>query len=176
MRAYPDKPVCRNYKIKEQHIVDRVKERFPEFTWVCDKRYDFAPTDCASRRRPDMYCNFGTHILIVEIDENQHREYDTTCDNKRLCELYQDFGHTPVVFVRFNPDDFMDTDGTKVTSCFGYDKASVCTIKKCKVQEFGNRIRLLYSTIEQYTTEFRTERPITQDHLFYDKNASLAVL
>jgi hypothetical protein len=176
MRAYPDKPVCRNYKIKEQHIVDRVKERFPEFTWVCDKRYDFAPTDCASRRRPDMYCNFGTHILIVEIDENQHRAYDTTCDNKRLCELYQDFGHIPVVFVRFNPDDYINTDGTKVTSCFGYDKASVCTIKKCKVQEFENRIRLLCSTIEQYTTEFRTERPITQDHMFYDKNAYLAVL
>jgi len=70
MRAFPDEPVARNYKIKEQHVVDRVKARFPEFTWVCDKRYDFAPTDCASRRRPDMFCHFGTHVLIVEVDEN----------------------------------------------------------------------------------------------------------
>jgi hypothetical protein len=32
--------------------------------------------------------DFGTHIVIVEIDEGAHRSYDTTCENKRVCELY----------------------------------------------------------------------------------------
>ena len=73
MRAYPDEPVSRNYKIKETHVVSRVKERFTQVTWICDKRYDFAPTECGSKRRPDMYCHMGHFVLVVEIDENQQR-------------------------------------------------------------------------------------------------------
>ena len=57
-------------------------------------------------------------MQAVEVDENQHTEYNTTCENKRLCELYQDFGYVPIVFVRFNPDSYIDANGTKVTSCF----------------------------------------------------------
>jgi hypothetical protein len=171
MRAFPDEPVARNYKIKEQHVVDRVKARFPEFTWVCDKRYDFAPTDCASRRRPDMFCHFGTHVLIVEVDENQHNSYETTCDNKRLCELYQDFNHVPIVFVRFNPDSYyIESTGKNVTSCFGYDKQGVCTIKKSKIKEFDKRVDTLCSMIQRYDQGFRADRSIIQEHLFFDKN------
>lgn len=167
MRAFPDEPVARNYKIKEQHVVSRVKERFPEFTWICDKRYDFAPTDCASRRRPDMFVHFGTHVLIVEVDENQHNTYDTTCDNKRLCELYQDFGYVPIVFVRFNPDAYIDADGQKVTSCFGHNKLGICTVKKSKVKEFDERTNVLFSTLERYI-DVKELPAISQEHLFFD--------
>jgi hypothetical protein len=177
MHAYPDEPVSRNYKIKEIHVVTRVKERFPDVTWICDKRYDFAPMDCASRRRPDMYCHFGDQVLIVEIDENQHKEYDTTCDNKRLCELYQDFGHTPIVFVRFNPDDYIGSDGKKVTSCFGYDKNGVCTIKKSKVKEFEYRLNVMFDVIERYMREIHkgksVQKAITQEHLFFDSSLEM---
>jgi len=47
-------------------------------------------------------CDLGTHILIVEIDENAHAVYDCSCENKRLMELSQDVGHRPIVFIRFN--------------------------------------------------------------------------
>jgi hypothetical protein len=174
MRVYPDEPVSRNYKIKEMHVVTRVKERFPAVTWICDKRYDFAPMDCASLRRPDMYCHLGSHVLIVEIDENQHKEYDTTCDNKRLCDLYQDFGHTPIVFVRFNPDDYKDSDGQKVSSCFGYDKYGVCRIKKSKVKELEYRLDVMFEVIERCMRN-SIQKAITQKHLFFDSSSETQI-
>ena len=170
MRTFPDEPVARNYKIKEKHIVDYVKTELPDVTWVCDRRYDFAPSDCASLRRPDMYCDFGTHVVIVEIDENQHKLYDTTCDNKRLCELYQDFQHRPIVFVRFNPDDYKRTDGSNVTSCFGYGKDGVCRIKKTKGQEMVDRLNVLCDTIRRYSSDcMALDKSITQIHLYFDE-------
>jgi hypothetical protein len=171
MRVYPNEPVCRNYKIKEQYVVSLVKERFPELTWVCDKKYDFSPIECGSKRRPDMYCNFGNYVLIVEVDENQHMAYDTTCDNRRLCELYQDFNYANIIFIRFNPDGYIDQDDKKVTSCFGYDKNGNCTIRKSKVNELVNRMDILCDSIGMYTCLNKPpEKSITVESLFYDKN------
>lgn len=170
MHIYPNEPITRNYKIKEVHITTRVKEQFPDYTWVCDKRYDFASTDCRSLRRPDMYCHFGEYILIVEVDENQHEDYDTSCDNKRLCELFQDFGCIPIIFIRFNPDDYIDADGRKVTSCFGTTPIkSITHIKKNKAKEFEQRIQILFKTIKKYSNSL-PNRSITQVHLFFDKD------
>jgi hypothetical protein len=170
MRTFPDEPVARNYKIKEKHIVDHVKTELPDVTWVCDKRYDFAPSDCASLRRPDMYCDFGTHVVIVEIDENQHKLYDTTCDNKRLCELYQDFQHRPIVFVRFNPDDYKRANGSTVTSCFGYGKDGMCRVKKNKSHEIVERLNVLCDTIRHYSSSCLViNKSITQIHLYFDE-------
>jgi hypothetical protein len=166
MRIFPDEPVCRNYKIKEQHVVSLVKERFKEFTWICDKRYDFSPTECGSKRRADMYCHFGNFVLIVEIDENQHIGYTVTCENRRLCELYQDFNHLPIVFIRFNPDAYI-LNGKKITSCFGYDKNGICKIKKIKQTEFENRMEILYQTIS-HQAKVEPTKAITVENLFFD--------
>jgi hypothetical protein len=168
MYAFPNEPVARNYKIKERHVVDHVKSCFPDFTWTCDKRYDFAPKDCASRRRPDMFVHFGTHVLIVEIDENQHKAYGTSCDNKRVCDLYQDFGHAPLVFIRFNPDAYIDANGKNITSCFGTNDTGTCVVKKSKIREWDARLRVLSETITKYT-ECTNDRSISQEHLFYDE-------
>ena len=115
-----------------------------------------------------MFVHFGTHVLIVEIDENQHKGYDTSCDNKRVCALYQDFGYIPIVFVRFNPDDYYDANGKKVASCFDVDEESrICRISNMK--EFEDRINVLCSTIEKYI-DAKDLPFITRKRLFFDKN------
>ena len=43
---------------------------------------------------------------MVEVDENQHNNYDCSCENKRLMELAQDLGHRSMVVIRFNPDAY----------------------------------------------------------------------
>ena len=149
MCTFPDESVTRNYKIKEMHVVNKVKDKFQNLSWICDKKYDFAPSECGSLRRPDMYCHFGDKVIIVEVDENQHKLYDSTCDNKRLCELYQDFNFLPITFIKFNPDDYYDINNKRVTSCFGYDKNGICKIKKSKETEFENRLNKLFDTINQ---------------------------
>jgi hypothetical protein len=49
--------------------------------------------------------DFGDFILI-EVDENQHIDY-ISCENKRTMEISRDLGHRNIVFIRFNPDDYM---------------------------------------------------------------------
>ena len=41
--------------------------------WISDKKVQ----DVCSKRRPDVFADFGSHILIVEIDENQHNDMMT---------------------------------------------------------------------------------------------------
>ena len=75
-------------------------EKFVDFDWKTDKTIN----DGCSKRRPDLLLDFGYQIVIIEIDENQHNNYDCSCENKRIMELSQDLGHRPIVFIRFNPD------------------------------------------------------------------------
>jgi hypothetical protein len=34
-----DNQIKRNYKTKEKNVVDKIKESFPDFTWVSDKKF-----------------------------------------------------------------------------------------------------------------------------------------
>ena len=115
MFNFPDEKVSRNYKVKENHMSDFIKEQFKDQVITFDKQ-----TGGCSKRRPDVYIDKFTHVVIVECDENQHK--DTSCENKRTMELFQDFGNRPIVFIRFNPDNYINIDGKKVLSSFKYHK------------------------------------------------------
>ena len=104
IHTFPDKPVTRNYKTKEKTVVDFIKTKYPDLSWISDKTIQ----DGCSRRRPDILLDLGYQIIIVEIDENQHTDYDCSCENKRIMELSQDLGHRPIIFIRFNPDNNYD--------------------------------------------------------------------
>ncbi len=80
-----------------------------------------------SRRRPDLFFDIGSHIVIVEVDENKHDEYDCTCENKRPMEISQDLNHRHIVMIRFNPDWYIDPEKGKIPSPWMYTKYSVYT-------------------------------------------------
>lgn len=162
MNLFPDKPVAHNYKTKEKDVVDRVKETFPDFTWVHDKKIQ----DGCSKRRPDLLLDMGSHIIIVEIDENKHTDYDCSCENKRLMELSQDVGHRPIVFIRFNPDDYNDGDGNTIKSCWKVNKLGIIQIDKKKIKEWELRINTLKTQIQYWITN-STEKTVEIIELFY---------
>jgi hypothetical protein len=157
-----DKPAMRNYKTKEKDVVDRITQTFTSFTWVADKKVQ----DGCSRRRPDLLLDMGSHIIIVEIDENKHTDYDCSCENKRLMELSQDLQHRPIVFIRFNPDDYTNQDGILVKSCWKLNKLGVMQITKTKQKEWEERIESLKQQI-QYWIDNPTEKTIEIIELFY---------
>ena len=157
-----DKPAMRNYKTKEKDVVDRIIQTFTNFTWVADKKVQ----DGCSRRRPDLLLDMGSHIIIVEIDENKHTDYDCSCENKRLMELSQDLQHRPIVFIRFNPDDYTNQDGILVKSCWKLNKLGIMQITKTKQEEWEERIETLKQQI-QYWIENPTEKTIETIELFY---------
>ena len=118
------KPITRNYKTKEYTVVEFIKSEFPNIDIVSDKKI----TGGCSKRRPDIFVDLGYQVVIIEIDENQHIDYDCSCENKRLMELSRDVGHCPIVFIRFNPDGYIQNEKT-ITSCWGMDGNGIATVK-----------------------------------------------
>ena len=162
IQVCPDIPVSRNYKTKERAVVDRIIESFPVFTWVADKRVQ----DGCSLRRPDLRLDMGSHILIVEVDENKHETYDCSCENKRLMEISKDVGHRPIVFIRFNPDAYKTGDGISVSSCWKANKQGILTIPVKKQKEWDMRIHTLEQQILYWTTN-QTNKTVEVVELFY---------
>ena len=162
MYTFPDKPISRNYKTKETTVVHFIKSQFT-MDWVADKRV----VDGCSKRRPDLLVDLGYQVIIAEIDENQHIDYDCSCENKRIMELSQDFGHRPIVFIRFNPDDYLD-GGKNITSCWGLDKKGLAVVKKSKTDEWATRMKALRDEIEYWTMN-TTEKTVEIVQLFYDR-------
>ena len=164
MNLFPDKPVSRNYKTKEYAVVEYVKTKFPNHSWIADKIVNGG----CSKRRPDLLLDLLYQIVIVEVDENQHTEYDCSCQNKRIMELSQDLGHRPIVFIRFNPDDY-EKEGTNITSCWGQDKKGICVIKKSKKYEWTQRLNVLEEHINYWINPANiTNKTIETIQLFYD--------
>jgi hypothetical protein len=164
MNLFPDKPVTRNYKTKEYTVVEFVKSRFPDKTWIADK---IIQAGC-SKRRPDLLLDLGYQIIIVEIDENQHIDYDCSCENKRLMELSQDVGHRPIIFIRFNPDEYLEKSD-KVSSCWGINGNGLCVIKKSKKNEWKQRLNSLETQIKYWIdSNNKTEKTLEIIQLYYD--------
>ena len=162
IHLFPNEPVSRNYKTKEQAVVEKIKEEFPDIDWIEDKRIDGG----CSLRRPDLRADMGSHVILMEVDENKHESYDCSCDNKRTMELSRDVGHRPIVFVRFNPDSYTDDNSVKITSCWGVNKQGIMTIKKCKIKEWKNRITSLNLQI-QYWIDNIPDKTIETIQLYY---------
>ena len=164
MNMFPDKPVSRNYKTKEYSVVEYVKTKYPNLTWVSDK---IIQNGC-SKRRPDLLLDLGYQIVIIEVDENQHIDYDCSCENKRIMELSQDLGHRPIVFIRFNPDEYHNKENI-ISSCWGQNTKGICVVKKNKKNEWTERLNALSLQID-YWIELpnKTNKTIETIQLFYD--------
>jgi hypothetical protein len=162
MYTFPEKPIARNYKTKETSVVQFVKSEFSTLDWICDKRVN----DGCSKRRPDLYLDLGYQVIIAEIDENQHVDYDCSCENRRIMELSQDVGHRPIIFIRFNPDEYT-SNGVNVTSCWGVDKKGMAIVKKSKEKEWSTRLKTLRDQIEYWTLSM-TDKTVEIVQLFYD--------
>ena len=158
VNTFPDKKVSRNYKTKEKATTDFILSQYPTIDWISDKRVQ----DGCSRRRPDLFLDLGYQIIIIEVDENQHIDYDCSCENKRLMELSQDVGHRPIIFIRFNPDEYND-----ITSCWGINKQGIAIVKKSKIKEWEERLTTLKTQID-YWLENATDKTIEVIQLFYD--------
>jgi hypothetical protein len=71
---------------------------------------------CSYRHR-DFLFELFTHTLIVECDENDHRDYSTTCEIAKLNSTFTDLADRPMILIRFNPDKCKESG----KSCFDKD-------------------------------------------------------
>jgi len=167
MYTFPERNVCRNYKTKERSVADFIRAKYPNYDIAFDKRI----MDGCSRRRPDMYLDMGEYIIVVETDENQHINYDCSCENKRMMELFQDGGSRPMALIRFNPDQYYNRKGKSVPSCWHINnKQGLCTIKPAKQKEWAARLNGLKNAMDDVINNRVERKEIEIIHLFYDEN------
>ena len=154
---HPDAVIPRKFKLKENYVVEALKTRFQEtVTMVIDKKVEGG----CSRRRPDVSIDFGSHCLMIEIDEHHHASY--ACEEKRMMDLFEDVGFRKIVFLRFNPDSYRQ-NGTRYRSPFGYTPTGILKLHQ---EEFDRRIAELVTRIRAHSHE--PAELFTVEFLFYE--------
>lgn len=84
--------------------------------------------------------------------------------------LSQDLGHRPIIFIRCNPDDYVNNIGEKIKSCWVVTKQTGL-IKIGNKKEWSNRLASLKSQIEYWINpDNKTDKLIEIIQLYYDKN------
>jgi hypothetical protein len=78
-------------------------------------------------------------------------------------ELSQDLQHRPIVFIRFNPDEYM-IDNKTINSCWNINKNGILQINNKK--EWEERINILKDQI-QYWINNTTDKTVETIELFY---------
>ena len=152
----PDDPRIRNYKTKEDAYMYALLEKFSQFK--LDKTIDGG----CSKRRPDGFLDLLTHVIIIEIDENEHKSYDDTCNNRRTMELSQDVDHRPIVFIRLNPDSYT-LDGKRMKGSFSLTKTGELKVVK---KEFNKRLNSLIESVETHMNT-KPEKTISVEYLYF---------
>ena len=85
-------------------------------------------------------------------------------------EINQDINHRPLIFIRFNPDGYINSENKNATSCFGYNNLGISVVKKSKQNEWNDRLNSLKTQIEYWSKpENKTEKTIEIIQLFFDE-------
>ena len=149
-----DRLMKKRTKKKEEFVRKLLEKEIDLKEYVIQEWQDSIIDPTCTKRRPDFVYHCGDHIVIIEVDEDQHKSY-SNCgstreeklagENRRMFEIFQIFQGLPVVFLRYNPDGFrVDQKVTKVADRIRH-RVLVQWIKKC-LREFqpGLWIKYLY--------------------------------
>ncbi len=172
---YPDHEKSTLYKIKERYLRDELRLRFPEnnINMIFDKAVDGG----CSKKRPDVLIDLLLYSIIIECDENQHKNYE--CENKRTMQLFEDLGNRPLILIRFNPDSYTEDLGSstenkkKIKGCFkpltkieDIHKKKFYEINK---KEWKRRVDILEEIIRENMSEDIPKKEVKEIKLFYDE-------
>lgn len=98
-------------RLRKQNALMNYLDAFGHVGVSTDRR---VPDSC-NREKPDRIFYFGHKVVIIECDENQHRNYPEFCEKIRMRNISQDFGEQPVYFIRFNPDKYLPDQSRKLS-------------------------------------------------------------
>ena len=148
-----DQMMKTHIKKKEEFIGNLLKT---EIKQELSHRDQIIDSSC-SKVRPDFVFDCGTHFVIIEVDEHQHKSYSNCgstleerqkMENKRMFMIFQSFGGPRTAFIRYNPDVFRVND-------------KVVTMSDQK------RHKCLLQWVKHYLKN-QPEKPLEVKYLFYD--------
>jgi predicted HAD superfamily phosphohydrolase YqeG len=154
----------KNNKLKELAVVQYIVPMFADVKWQHDKRVPGSKNGY----RPDLLGDFGNMVVIVDIDENGHRQYDESKEAERMKQLAMDLGDRPLVIIRFNPDSYVNTFTQQtVQSCWRKDTKGVFMVPDEQIVPWEHRLLTLRDTIT-YVSRYYQELETHTFRLFFE--------
>ena len=135
------------HKAKEQHIKDVLNAN--DMNYIS---HDKIPEFGCYKKRPDFIFDFIIFYVILEVDENQHKSYACECEQARMVMLHQEFGGAPLLFIRYNPDDYIDHLGNKIKGNNKHRESKLIEMLKClkNRKEWNEPISVYYLYYDGY--------------------------
>ena len=137
---------CNTYRIRKyEHKKEiEIKQMFDENDIKYDS-HDKIVKDSCLKYRPDFVIDCITHFIVIEVDENQHKSYEQTCEKARMLNLAQGFGGAPVVFIRYNPDSYKNHLGknSRIGKKTRFNRLLQC-VKSCKNYQPKKLFNIIY--------------------------------
>ena len=106
------KELKKHQKIKEKRVVIVVTAGYRKPT-----EYNVRVNrDCGGVNSEEKEIGFDnkTHIVFLEVDENRHKSYCELGEINRMKNIYMNEGGIPIVFIRYNPDNFKDENNKTI--------------------------------------------------------------
>tara|TARA_B110000438_G_scaffold272067_1_gene290479 strand:+ start:102 stop:692 length:591 start_codon:yes stop_codon:yes gene_type:complete len=169
--TYPDeKRVPTRFKRKQHYIHEKLNEKFGLYFFEYDKSIKCG----CSGKIPDWFRDCFYFVINLELDENQHRDRDSSCEEVRLLKLFEDCGSRPFKCLRFNPDKYKKKNGDIQPGCFSfkkvYDKEKNLIDLKMIVDEteLDRRLKYIFANLYRMLNE-KPKKEIELMYAFYDK-------
>jgi hypothetical protein len=88
-------------------------KEIPIYDYLLSKNYDpihnnTITLNTGKRARPDFLLRYDTHIIIIEVDEHQHKAYPEIDELARMINIMRSI-NLPTWFIRYNPDKYKKT-------------------------------------------------------------------
>jgi len=122
-------PMKRDLQTKERALLAWLEALMANAPSHLSMRHDQVVSGGCGKERPDFCIDVLSHVVILECDENKHARELPECRQQRAWRIPDSFGGRPVVFLRFNPDRFVDKQGAVHPSCFAL-KRGVLTLAR----------------------------------------------
>lgn len=158
---FPERPNPRQHQTKEK-AVRTYLQQYLDYTMKFDQRIE----DGCSFRRPDIFIDAGSHVVIVEIDELQHSAidvYTSQCEERRVNEIFTDVNFRPVVFLRFNPDNY---NNVRSPWCF-HPTENVMYVPSKSQPEWNRRLEHLKERVVFHMNHMPSDA-VVNEFLFFD--------
>ena len=119
---------CRTGTDRIKQLEEMVKDYLDAHEFFKMWTYRDSVLPCApqgNRRRPDFVWILDTHLIVLEVDEYAHRDYERDCEASRVTELMEQAGGKPVFLIRFNPQKRLLEE---MRRCFATYRTCVVTV------------------------------------------------
>lgn len=138
--------------------------------------YDKVPKDSCFKYRPDFLFDLLKYIIILEVDEHQHSGYECECEQARMINLYQDQGGMDTIFLRVNPDSYVDNDGNEFSKWnASRTKLLVKVLNSLILHPPADGLNVIYLFYDGFDKRNIEVKQIDIDHLLVNEMEKLTI-